>query len=153
MDSVSDVRELLEELIGRYGIDLDISLSIGSMKRQAAKYSPENQEIRVSDRLVERHPGKVEEILKHELGHAIVIKECGKDAKPHGEEWKSAMEEMGVENPEATHDLDLAEYRYVIVCSNEDCDMKMGRHRRSKLVKNVGLYRCKDCGGTLKRKK
>lgn len=59
------------------------------------------------------------------------------------------MRKLGVDDPKACHDLKLADYNYAVKCSNPDCGMKIGRYKKSKLVKKPQLYRCIDCGDKL----
>lgn len=150
-DSREALRSRCRQLIKEY--DLDVTFSIGSMKRQAGKYLHTQDEIRISRHLLDNHPAKVDDILKHEIGHAIAYRRHGTDIDPHGAEWKSVMAELGVEEPRTTHSMQLVEPRYVIACTNDDCETELGRHRRSKLVREPDTYRCGQCGSRLERRR
>lgn len=126
------------------------SFSVGSMKRQAGKFMPDRNEIRLSRYLLENHPGSVRDVLLHEIGHAIAYHRYGTNIRQHGEEWQEVMAELGVDDPDPTHSMTLVEPRYVLTCNNEDCDVRIERHRKSKVVKDPGRYRC-QCGSRLRR--
>lgn len=145
----SDLNRAKEFIINKYGFELDVDIEISErFKRKAGEYNPVKGKIKISKHLLENHSEKVIETLKHEIAHAEVISNYG-DSKPHGKEWKSVMKHLGIENPQACHNLKLTEYNYFVECSNPDCDTRMGRHRKSKLVKKPELYRCTECGSKL----
>lgn len=148
---MDDPAALLYAIIDEAELQIDPDLTVGAMKRQAGKFFPDRDEIRVSRYLIERHPEKVEDVLRHELGHALAHHRHGGDIDPHGEEWREAMADLGVEEPQRTHALTLAEPTYVLHCQNEGCDGRIRRYRRSKVIENPGQYRCGDCGGRLER--
>ncbi len=146
--SENKLRTALERLIEEHDLDIEIDIEIADrFKRKAGQYHHGERKIRISRHLLENHPEEVIETIKHELGHALVMHRHGKrKIKPHGKEWNSMMEELGVSNPEACHSLQLTDYKYIVRCTNSECDAELGRYRKSRLVKKPGLYACKKCG-------
>ncbi len=147
---MEEPRAVLEAIVEDHDIPISPSLSIGSMKRQAGKFFPARNEIRLSRYLLEAHPKKVEDVLRHELGHALAHHRHGSDIDPHGKEWHAAMADLGVDDPERLHGLTLVEPEYVLRCADEDCDAEIKRYRKSKVVKDPGNYRCGRCGSKLR---
>ncbi|MDY6778259.1 MAG: SprT-like domain-containing protein [Candidatus Nanohaloarchaea archaeon] len=146
------VRSTLDDLLDKHGLDRNrIELEIGSMKRQAGTYNHDRKTIRISRFLLDNHPDRVEQVLLHELGHAITMQRHGTDIEPHGSKWQDTMQELGVDDPNAKHELKLADYRYILRCQDPDCTIRIGRFRKSKLVQQPGQYRCRRCGTPLER--
>lgn len=146
--SKRELEESLEYLIQEYNLDLDIEIEIADrFKRKAGQYRHDEREIRISRHLLENHPEKVIETVKHEIGHAVVMhRHQNRGIRPHGKEWKSIMRELDIENPEACHSIQLTDYNYIVRCTNPECDVEIGRHKKSRLVKKAKSYKCKECG-------
>jgi len=146
--SEKELKEATEHLIKKFDLGIDIEVEIADrFKQKAGQYRHSERKVRISHHLIDNHPGEVIDTVKHELGHAVAMHRYGKRrVKPHGKEWKSIMEEMEVDKPKACHDLQLTEYSYVIRCTNSNCDVELGRHKKSRLVKKPELYVCKECG-------
>lgn len=149
VSSKKELENILEHIINKYCLDIDVSVEIANLKRLAGQYRHSERKIRISRYLMENYPEKVIDTVKHELGHAIADQRHGTDIKPHGEEWKNAMAEMNVTDPSPCHKMQLADYSYVVACTNPECDVEYGRYRRSKIVKQPELYTCGQCGGRL----
>jgi SprT protein len=150
INSREKLEKALESIIRKFDLDIEPELEIaGRFKRKAGQYQHKDRKIRISKYLLENHPEKVITTLKHELGHAIVMNRYQrKKIKPHGKEWRSVMSELGVDKPEVCHRLQLAKYRYIVRCSNTECNIELGRHKKSRLVKKPDLYICKECGSS-----
>lgn len=148
ISSEDELKKATEHIIEEFDLEIDVDVEIsGRFKQKAGQYRHSERKVRISEHLLENHPDEVMETLKHELGHAVVMNRNGeRRIKPHGREWKSVMQELGVDNPEACHSLQLTEYRYLIRCTNPECDVELGRHRKSRLVKKPHLYLCNECG-------
>lgn len=146
--SEKELKEVTEYLIKKFDLRIDIEVEIADrFKQKAGQYRHGERKIRISRHLIDNHPGEVIETLKHELGHAVTMHRHRKRRiKPHGKEWESIMEEMEVDKPKACHNLQLTEYSYVVKCTNSNCDVELGRHKKSRLVKKPELYVCKECG-------
>lgn len=150
ISSETELKKASEYFIKKFDLGIEIEIEIENrFKRKAGEYRHDERKIRISRHLLENYPKKVEETVKHELGHAVVMQKYGKNVKPHGREWKSVMQGLGVKEPEACHSLQLAEYSYIVKCTDPKCDVKLGRYRKSRLVKTPELYRCKKCGSVL----
>ena len=151
LDSQKTIERAADILIDRFDLEIDVGIEINTrFKNKAGQYSHSDRKISISVYLIENHPEKVLRTLKHELAHAYVLQRLDqKDSKPHGSEWESVMQDMGVKDPKACHKMKLTDFSYLIRCTNTDCDVEIGRHRKSKIVKQTGLYRCKKCGSKL----
>jgi SprT protein len=143
---IDDLKKMADRIQTRKNLDIEVSLKISNLKRAAGQYHRDRKEIRISEHLIQNHPEKVEDTLKHELGHAVVDQKYSRRVKPHGREWKTVMKKLGVEDPSACHSLKLAEYKYFVRCSNPNCDVEFGRYRKSKKVKHADRYVCGKCG-------
>lgn len=146
--SESELKIVTERVIDSFDLDINVDIEVsGRFKQKAGQYRHNERKIRISKYLLENHPEEVVETVKHELGHAVVMHRYReRRTKPHGKEWKSIMQELGVDNPKACHNLQLAEYSYLVRCTNPSCDVELGRHRKSRLVKKPQLYICNECG-------
>lgn len=149
ISSKREIRESVDHIIEEHDLSIEVDVEIADrFKRKAGQYRHDEGKIRISKHLLENYPEKVIGTIKHKLGHAVAMHRYNADRhiQPHGKEWKSVMRKIGVEELEACHDLQLTDYSYTVRCSNPDCDVEAGRHRKSKLVKKPGLYACKECG-------
>ena len=147
--SEQELKEAVESLVKEHDLGIEVEIA-DRFKRKAGQYQHGEKKIRISKYLLENHSEKVIETLKHEIGHAVVMQKCkNRNTRPHGEEWKSVMHEIGVENPEACHSLQLTDYNYIVRCINPDCGLEIGRHRKSRLVKKPESYLCSECGSKL----
>lgn len=142
------LEKLIDDLLGKHEPDLEISVKVADMKRSAGRYNPSKKEIKLSKHLLENHSENVLRTVKHELGHAIADHRNERKVKPHGREWRKIMSELGVEDPSACHKMQLTDYKYIVRCSDPDCDVKFGRYRKSKTVKHAEKYVCKECGSS-----
>ena len=150
ISSETELEKAAEYVIKKFDLGIDIDIEIANrFKRKAGEYRHDERKIRISRHLLENHQEKVVETLKHEIGHAVVMQRYGKKVKPHGREWKSVMQELEVDNPKAGHSLQLTEYSYLVRCTNPDCGVELGRHRKSRIVKTPEFYRCNKCGSVL----
>jgi len=146
--SEHELKKATEYLINKFSLDIEADVEIATrFKQKAGQYRHNERKIRISQYLLENHPEEVIDTVKHELGHAVVMKRYGEDKsiRPHGEEWRSVMQELRVNNPQACHSLKLTKYSYIVKCSNSECSVKIGRHRKSRLVKQAELYACNEC--------
>lgn len=80
--------------------------------------------------------------VRHELVHVHLLNEGY--GSGHGERFRRLAER--IEAP--VHCERFSDPKYWVEC--EDCDTRLARYRRSKLVENPGQYRCGDCGGAFR---
>ncbi len=123
---------------------LDFTVAFRALKRRAGQYQPGDRTITISQHLLEFPLDRIRTILKHELAHAAVHQLHEGRRKPHGQEWKLEMGRMGIQDPDTTHDMQLAPYRYVFECTG--CGQRTGRYRSCRFVEQTDRYRCGDCG-------
>lgn len=93
------------------------------------------------------------ETIPHEVAHYVTDVLYGlKKIRPHGSEWKSVMQVFGVAaNRTANYDLaglPVRKYQtYVYHCGCQDYELTSRRH--NKILRGIGHYMCRDCGGKL----
>lgn len=87
------------------------------------------------------------ETIRHELIHAYEYRTRGKSG--HGTSFKMLAEKVDA----PVHCRRFTEPKYIVYCTNDDCDTEMGRQKRSKVVKQPGEYPCKHCGSPFDSKK
>lgn len=93
------------------------------------------------------------ETIPHEVAHYVTDELYGlKKIKPHGNEWKSVMDVFGVAaNRTARYDLTGLPARkhqlFVYHCGCQNFELTSRRH--NKIIRGMGHYMCKDCGGKL----
>ncbi|MEN6368020.1 MAG: SprT-like domain-containing protein [Thermoguttaceae bacterium] len=96
------------------------------------------------------------ETVVHEACHLIVWYKLGQFIKPHGPEWRQAMENCGVQ-PLRTHEVDRTDLarrqrRFVLLdCPNQGHEHKcrMGVREFNQIHKGV-VMECKKCGLVVK---
>ena len=79
--------------------------------------------------------------IRHELAHVHLLNEAGDPG--HGPAFERLAEQLETH----VHCERFATPKYWVRCT--DCSNRLGRYRKSKLVKQPGRYRCGDCGGSL----
>lgn len=77
--------------------------------------------------------------IRHELIHVHLLNEDGSPG--HGDQFKALADHL--ETP--VHCERFSDPKWWVDC--QDCDVRLARYRRSKLVDNPGAYRCGACGG------
>ncbi|MFB6121161.1 MAG: SprT-like domain-containing protein [Halobacteriaceae archaeon] len=80
--------------------------------------------------------------VRHELAHVHLLTAEGDGG--HGPAFRRLAERLDTH----VHCERFTPPAYWVVCT--DCDARLARYRRSKLVKNPETYRCGDCGGRLR---
>ncbi|MDH5599999.1 MAG: SprT-like domain-containing protein [Gammaproteobacteria bacterium] len=93
------------------------------------------------------------ETIPHEVAHYVtdILYGLG-NIRPHGHEWKSVMQQFGVAAKRtASYDLGgvpLRNYqKYMYRCGCQDYELTSRRH--NKVLRGIGHYLCRDCGGKL----
>lgn len=84
--------------------------------------------VELNPRLLGEHPGELIPTLAHELAHLVVFTRFGREARPHGREFRLLLRRLGLSD-EARHDLPVA-------------------HLRRPRGKYLYLHRCCDCGSS-----
>jgi len=93
------------------------------------------------------------ETIPHEVAHYVTDVLYGlKTLRPHGSEWKSVMQVFGVAaNRTANYDLAGLPKRnfrkFVYHCGCQNFELTSRRH--NKILRGIGHYLCRDCGGKL----
>jgi len=80
--------------------------------------------------------------VRHELAHVHLLNEATEPG--HGPAFRCLAERLAT----TVHCGRFAEPRFWVVCI--DCDARLARYRRSKLVDRPEAYRCGDCGGAFR---
>lgn len=81
--------------------------------------------------------------VRHEVAHAYVFSEYGRDIQPHGEEWKSTARRAGADPRARYEGDDLVDADYVLACP--DGCFGRGYLKRSKRIKYPWKYACGEC--------
>jgi SprT protein len=96
----------------------------------------------------------VRQTVPHEVAHYAVYCMFGREARPHGAEWRSMMAALGVE-PRVHHEFDLSsvavrrQRRFRYACACNSYEVSTTRHNRIQLTR--ASYLCRSCGQTLSR--
>lgn len=87
----------------------------------------------------ERGWAAVAETVRHELIHVHLLNE---ESEPgHGSAFRRLADRLNA----TVHCDRFSEPKWWVVCV--DCDARLARYRRSKLVTEPERYRCRNCGG------
>jgi len=81
--------------------------------------------------------------VRHEVAHAYVLSEFGRDVQPHGDEWKDAARRAGADPTARYEGDDLVNADYVLACP-AGC-FERGYLKRSKRIKFPWQYACGEC--------
>lgn len=115
---------------------------------------PYDYQIELNSELLKTTQKKAMNTMVHEILHTV------DGCMNHGPKWtrlagvmnskngynisrNSTYEQLGIKTPKA---------KYEVLCKNENCDMKVSRHKKSKLITHLHHYRCPKCGSDLKLK-
>lgn len=118
--------------------------------------------VRVRQRVIRYNPyvfakyfeDNFNETIPHEVAHYVTdILYSFKNIRPHGNEWKSVMQVFGVAaNRTANYDLTGLPVRkfkkFIYYCGCQNFELTTRRH--NKILRGIGQYLCRDCGGKLK---
>ena len=108
------------------------------------EHEGEQYRIRIARRLFENDvETDWEDTVRHEVAHAYVHSQYGREVQPHGAEWKEAAKRAGADPTARYEGDDLVDANYILACPN-DC-FERGYLKRSKRIKSPWEYRCKDC--------
>lgn len=105
-------------------------------------------QIEINKRLLATDEDKLMTVVIHEILHTC------KGCLNHGQTWKKYANMMSlrfgyeITTRSTYEELNLAKppSKYTVQCAN--CDVLIGRQKKSKLITHTHLYRCK-CGGKL----
>lgn len=93
------------------------------------------------------------ETIPHEVAHYVTDVLYGLPSiRPHGVEWKSVMQLFGVRaNRTANYDLaGLPKRQHQLFNYSCDCrTFELTSRRHNKILRGIGQYQCRDCGGKL----
>ncbi|WPL16242.1 SprT-like family protein [Thiorhodovibrio winogradskyi] len=109
--------------------------------------------IRFNPWLLLRHGEEfIDQTVPHEIAHWLIFCLYGRNARPHGVEWRQLMTLFGAE-PKRCHQYDLDEIPQRRVsshsyhCACQDHQLSAVRHNR---VRKGQTYLCRHCGQALK---
>lgn len=95
----------------------------------------------------------MKQTIPHEVAHYVTDMLYGfAKSRPHGNEWKSVMQVFGVAaNRTANYDLtDLPVRKHKMFAYHCGCqDFELTSRRHNKILRGMGSYQCRDCGGKL----
>lgn len=91
-----------------------------------------------------------EQVIPHEVAHLITFQLFGRQAKPHGREWKSIMMTVFNLMPTVTHRLELTSvqgkmFDYHCACQSHTLTIR----RHNKIVRQQARYYCQRCNTPL----
>ncbi|MBA3725685.1 MAG: SprT-like domain-containing protein [Armatimonadetes bacterium] len=93
-------------------------------------------------------PERARETLLHEYAHLVVFERFGRKARPHGPEWRAAMQALGLA-ASVTHSYNCVRRPmpkpYAVRC--EACGVRLPRSRP---LKGGRLYKHIGCGGRIR---
>lgn len=154
---------LLEKRVNLlFNIDIKLSVSYdlkGScVIGQCKKIKDSSYLIRLHDKLLSCYKlTYLDDVLYHEVAHAVQMQICNINVKPHGKEWKVILET--IENrpyiaslrPKYTYFLNNIKrikkrYKYVCNCPDKHFLTQIRHNRNLKGIK----YRCRKCKSILK---
>jgi len=87
-----------------------------------------------------------EETTRHELAHIAQYVDDG-HSDGHGSSWKQWARRLDATPKACGGDAPTTDYTYLVTCL--ECGNQNGRHKKSKVVKQTGKYRCGKCEGKL----
>jgi len=98
----------------------------------------------------------LEDVIPHELAHALVMERYGRRAKPHGKEWKATLEHLeGGKIPSKkrpsypllrTKRTRLTRHAYTCDCGKKHL---LSAIRHNRIVRKTHWYKCLTCKGIL----
>ena len=102
-----------------------------------------DRRIVLNPKLVEFSAGEVQRTLRHELAHLLAQHRAGRHRiEAHGEEWKTACEDLGIPNERRCHDLPFKRRKvgrkFFYACP--ECSTVLARVRP--LRKRVACVKC-----------
>lgn len=124
--------------------DLTWELSVRAKRRAGAVKRQNGQPYAISltwDYFKQNGWPAIAATIRHELIHVHLINERS-DAS-HGSEFKTLAKKLDTDVRCET----FIEPKWWVVCS--DCEIRIPRYQRSKLVKDTENYSCAKCGGSL----
>lgn len=113
--------------------------------------------IRLHQELCEHYGQRyLDDVIPHELAHALVMERYGRKAKPHGQEWKNTLrllEGRSISRKERptytllhTKRTRLKRHAYRCPCGKQHL---LSSIRHNRIVRKTHLYRCLTCKGLL----
>lgn len=170
MFTVTDILTEYKRLDAIYKKDIAITVKVSTtgrcvkrmgvykFKRKGA--SIYNEQIVISDFMLEATPEEFYDTIRHEYAHAVATRQAGQNVG-HGEIWKCWAEKVGAKPEQyATEICEAQQARiearhetqkeYQVIC--DCCNHTWKYHRKGKIVKRVesGKYsiECPYCHGT-----
>lgn len=121
---------------------VDIAFS-PRLRRTLGRTRVDARRVRLNLELARADPALLREVLCHELAHIVVYERHGRDARPHGPEWRDLMKRAGCQ-PDTR------------VAQRGSARGRAGRRRRYEHVcpvcqharfaaRLMGRWRCKSC--------
>jgi SprT protein len=148
---------LKQKAIVRYNLKINtiikVNLKGSRLIGQCVKEGKKSYVIRLHAELLRKFRMQyVKDVLTHEFAHAVQMELFAK-SKPHGQEWKSVMENLsGVPYQKSNVDYRLKNSRtfktYLYKCDCREYLITSIRH--NKIIRGVSIYKCKKCGQVLR---
>lgn len=128
-------------LWGVAGLEKEVRVVTSSrMTTTLGRCLPERAEIRLSERLSKDLAALLDEVLCHEFAHFVVYRRLGRDARPHGPEWRSLVAQAGFPTrTQVERTTRQPAKRVVFVHRCPVCGASRVAGRR------VGSWRCLEC--------
>lgn len=158
-----ELEKLKKKICDIFGLTLDICLIFdlkgNRLIGQCKKVSRKKYLIRLHERVLDEYGFTyINDVLTHELAHAVQMELFSKHVKPHGKEWRAILERLEdkpyevKKRPKYTEFLNtlpkkqLKHFTYKCKCTTHQ--LSSIRHKRAQ---NGAIYRCKYCKQKLVR--
>lgn len=126
----------------------------GRSAGQVRRYNDGKLHIRYNLEIAKLQPQQfVEETVPHEVAHVITWLLHGDKARAHGQEWRSVMAFLGIQQAQRCHEFSLPQQnvrrqrRWSYECGCQTFDLSSTRHNR---ILRGTEYRCPRCQETLR---
>jgi SprT protein len=132
VDLESKAREILSEL-GASKLASAIRVEWNSLLKTSAGRADYRQKLILLNPLLFEHPAEIDRTLRHELAHILAQFRAGRRRiLPHGDEWRAACRDLGIDGEKRCHNLPFPARRYpprfIYQCPN--CRQDFPRVRR-----------------------
>lgn len=154
IDTKSEAEQFFKEAKSRFDVDIEFIpmewQNMGATAGRTESRMGNATKVLLNPKLLENLPDETPLVIIHELAHVSQIEQYSKfGTRGHDHYWEKEMRKAGIGRPQMYLDRmeNLAD-NYIIEC--QKCGNRVGRKRKSKVIKNPELYTCK-CGGSFER--
>lgn len=146
---LKETKEYARSVVENYQLNVDVArlrweVSKRAKRRAAAVKRKGTEPVEVSitwDYCRERNWSALKSTIRHELIHVHLLNE--EDDPTHGEKFRGLASELDT----SVNCKIFSEPKWWITCG--ECEMKLPRYKRSKLVRSPEKYSCGECGDDL----